>query len=419
MSSGLDLAPVPLAERRSTLLDVALLFAGANIVSTTLVTGGSLAGQTSLAHTWSILICGILLGTAPIAMLARLGPRTGLPSMVLLRQPFGGAGAAAVSLLLVLTNFAWIALNNLIAARALAPLFGGHEALWSLAVGAAATLIAFFCPRVMALFDRVAVPLLGVVGLGLTVALLRGPRVAAASDGGAGFFTGLDLVAGYQVSWSLMFADYTRYQRSETKASLAVLLGLSVSSLWLLAVGAFAARAGGSNDPAVMIQQLGLPLVALLLIALSTITTNFVNLYLSALAVKNLWPRAPETGVVISIGALGTSLGLLRPGLLDRYAAFMEVLGTLLLPIVAIALAHFFLRAPTGTESESKRGLRSSAVLAWLLGVIVYQGVRYLLPQLGATIPTLMVSALSYLVADRARRLGRIERAPRGPRTAA
>ena len=40
--------------------------------------------------------------------------------MVLLRQPFGDRGAEAISFLLLVTNFAWIALNNVIAARALA-----------------------------------------------------------------------------------------------------------------------------------------------------------------------------------------------------------------------------------------------------------------------------------------------------------
>ena len=112
MDSGLDLTPVAPERRSASTLDVALLFAGANVVSSTLITGATLGQQGALSTALFALLGGCLIGTLPLALLARLGPRTGLPSMVLLRQPFGRTGAAAISLLLVVTNFAWIALNN-------------------------------------------------------------------------------------------------------------------------------------------------------------------------------------------------------------------------------------------------------------------------------------------------------------------
>src|SRR5688572_5794974 len=114
MDSGLDLRPVPLEERRASTLDVLLVFAGANIVTTTLVTGGSIATAFSWPQTMLVIVAGTLGGTALVALLATLGPRHALPTMVLLRRPFGDGGAVLVSLLLVLTNFAWIALNNVI-----------------------------------------------------------------------------------------------------------------------------------------------------------------------------------------------------------------------------------------------------------------------------------------------------------------
>ncbi len=395
METGLDLAPVPEARRSSSIADVALLFAGANVVATTLVTGGALGVQASPGRTLTIVLLGVALGTAPLAVLARLGPRSGLPSMVLLRQPFGSAGAAAISLLLIVTNFAWIALNNVIAASALARLVGGPESGWSLLMGGLAVILALAGPRAMAMFDRFAVPAMAVLGGSLTLALLRGgggPAVAPPPTE-IGVLAGLDLVAGYQVSWSLMFADYTRFQRREGQASTSVFLGLSLSSAWLMLVGAAAARAGGGADPTAMILGLGLPAVALLVVALSTLTTNFVNLYLSSLALKNLAPRARGGWVVVGLGAVGTGFGLLSPGLLDRYAIFMGYLGTLLLPIVAITLVHFFV----GARRPSPAGaVRPAAVMAWAIGVVVYQAVSRLWPVFGATIPTLIAAGVAY-----------------------
>ncbi len=404
---------------------MALLFAGANVVSTTLVTGGSLG----VAAPWSTILIavlgGVLLGTIPIALLARLGPRFGLPSMVLLREVFGERGAGGVAAILVLTNFAWIALNNVIAASALERLTGGSAQLWSLAVGLLAVIVAATGPRAMAVFDRVAVPLMAVIGVWLTVRLLQigapGPSGAAAAAA-LSPWRALDVVVGYQVSWSLMFADYTRYQKRESRASLAVLLGLTLSSAWLMLVGARSAQIGGGSDPSGMILGLGLPLAALAVVVLSTVTTNFVNLYLSSLAVKSLWPRAPALPTVLAIGAIGTTFSLLSPRLLDSYASFMGLLGTLLLPIVAVTLVHFFLLprlSPRGRNDESDtRGeapprVRLSAVVAWAAGVLIHRvlgaGVLAELWSFGATVPTLLVAAATY-VASRLLLEGRTDR---------
>ena len=405
MTSSYDLQAVPSDERSASTLDVALIFAGANVVTSTLITGGTLGLMGgSFWQLVAIAMVGVLVGTLPIAVLARLGPRTGLPTMVLLRRPFGSAGAAAISLLLVLTNFAWIALNNVVAAQALSGILGGQEWLWSMAVGALATGLALGGSRIMALFDRIAVPLLAILGALLTWKLLGNGAPPAVgqlpSSAELSFapFLALDLIIGYQISWSLMFADYTRFQARESQATRSVLLGLTASSLWLMIVGLASAQQGGGNDPTSMVLGLGLPTMALLLVALSTITTNFVNLYLSGLAVRNLVPKARAMPTVLVIGTLGTALGVISGGFLDSYAGFMGTLATLLLPIVAIALVHFFVVSPT-TESpdvETPPRWQPGAVLAWALGCATYQACSG--TPLGATLPTLAVAAGVYLL---------------------
>ncbi len=401
METGLDLSPVPSERRRASLQDVVLLFAGANIVTTTLVTGGSLAPAFSFREACLLVFAGIVAGTLPIALLARLGPRYGLPSMVVLRHPFGRYGAAAISLLLVFTNFAWIALNNVIASGALVSLVGGPAWGWNLIVGGAAVAVALTGPRAMALFDRFAVPLMLVVGFGITAALFGEAGREALTrpgTGALGLLAGLDIVIGYQISWSLMFADYTRFQRSERRASQAAFLGLALSSAWLMVAGAGAGIVGGGNDPTEMILGLGLPIGALLLLALSAITTNFVNIYLSSLAVKNLWAGAPERTTVLVVGGIGVAFGALSPQLLDRYAGFMGWIATFLLPIVAVTAVHYFRKRTTIARPTAAPLLRPTAIVAWLAGVLTYQALQRFAPGVGATLPTLFVSAAGYAV---------------------
>ncbi len=61
------------------------------------------------------------------------------------------------------------------------------------------------------------------------------------------WWRGLDVVIGYQVSWILMFADYSRYTRSVRGSAVAVFLGLAVTSAWMMPLGAIAARAAGTE----------------------------------------------------------------------------------------------------------------------------------------------------------------------------
>ena len=112
---------------------------------------------------------GGLAGSLLIAALAELGPRLGVPSVIAARAALGLRGAGLVAVLLYATNFAWIAVNNVIAASACAQVAGrpGVAARLGRRPGRSlSTLIVAGGPRLVALADRLAVPLLLLVGRG-------------------------------------------------------------------------------------------------------------------------------------------------------------------------------------------------------------------------------------------------------------
>jgi purine-cytosine permease-like protein len=175
-----------------------------------------------------------------------------------------------------------------------------------------------------------------------------------------------------------------------------------------MGIGVVAATAVGSNDPTELILASGLPSVALLVLALATVTTNFVNLYLSALALRTLWPGFPPRLAVVLLGTVGTLLSVVDERLLERYAGFMGLLATLLLPIVAIALVHFFWlpRRRSGADrgallNTTRPGMRPAGLAAWGAGALVYQVVVRTHPEWGATALTLIVAACVYAMFSR------------------
>lgn len=402
-----DLSPVPVAGRTQSGWDLFLLFAAANIVATTMQVGASLGEGLAPARMLAVVVTGACVGAALVATLAPVGSRLGVPSMIAARDPLGIAGAQLVAAVLFVTNFAWIAVNNAIAASVLARMtpFGLDERAWAVVVGVVSTAVVAAGPLAVRAADRWAVPLMVAAGLAITWTVLglpAAPAIAAdAALAAPSLATLFDVVVGYQVSWLLMFADYSRFTANGRTSARAVFLGLALTAIWLMPMGWRLAQQAGSADPGAMLATADAGLAAALLIALATITTNFVNIYLSSLAWRSVMPAVPDRAAVWIVGLVGTALGL-TGGWLDRFAGFMTVVGSVLVPVGGVFIAHFLLR-PRPVDVEAlydargpHAGVRWAGVVAWAAGVAVYAAVP-----VGATLAALTASVGTYLALTR------------------
>jgi hypothetical protein len=225
-----DISPVPSSAHAIGCRPVHHL-RGANIVATTLQVGAALCVEFSPEAALVLMAGGATAGSLLVTALAVLGPRLGVPSVIAARAALGVRGAGLVAALLYVTNFAWIGVNNVIAASVGARLLGGDAALpaWVVGLGLVSTAVVALGPRAVGLADRVAVPLLLAVGAVITWAVIQAPPNLSAlasqpapTNPGRGF----DIVVGYQVSWILMFADFSAHQVERT-ASTAVFLACS------------------------------------------------------------------------------------------------------------------------------------------------------------------------------------------------
>ena len=403
---SVELGPVAAGDRRQTPLDLFLIFAGANIVATTLQVGASLAGQFSTGTAIAIIVAGAVFGAALVAVLAPIGTALGVPSIVASRAALGFAGADLLALLLFVTNFAWIALNNVIAASICARLFGDETSmpLWAVGAGLVATVIVAGGPRTVGLADRVAVPALAISGIVMTIACLRvslpQAGVPQTAPSVTSWFRGFDITAGYQVTWLLMFADYTRYTAKGRPAAVAVFLGLALTAAWFMPLGFIAASVAGSSDPGAMIFAVGLGWWGAVLVMLATLTTNFVNIYMSALALKSLRPRTSDRAGIWLIGGIGAALSVLSSAWLTRFTDFTILLAGLLVPIGGILLAHYvILKRRVMVDDLYRRtgGFSVAGTLAWAAGAAVF----YIAAPIGGTLPSLATAIGLYVIAAR------------------
>ncbi len=396
-----DLSPVPIEARTQSGWDLFLLFAAANIVATTLQVGASLGTTLPLARMLTAVGLGSIVGAALVALLAPIGSRLGVPSMIASRAVLGHTGAQLVAAVLFITNFAWIAVNNVIAASVAArmlplPL---DERTWAIVVGVVSTVVVAGGPGAVRRADRWAVPLMAAAGVAVTWIVIRLPAAAAPAEVGATPLPLLlDIVVGYQVSWLLMFADYSRFTARPRTSGWAVFLGLALTAMWLMPIGWRLAQHAGSADPGAMLLSANAGVAAAALITLATITTNFVNIYLSSLAWRSVMPAVSDRAAVWIVGLIGTALGL-AGGWLDRFAGFMTVIGSVLVPVGGVLIAHFVLR-PRPTDIAALydprgpfRGIRWPGLLAWAAGVATY----YAVPG-GSTVPSLLAAVVAHLL---------------------
>jgi NCS1 family nucleobase:cation symporter-1 len=402
-----DLSPVPESQRTQPAFDLFLIFAAANVVATTLQTGAVLGARYGSQDVIALVVAGACFGALLVALLAPVGSRTGVPSMIAARAPLGYRGAQAVSGLLYLTNFAWIAVNNTIAASVCAQVLGGPETsrIWAAALGLLATAVVARGPRAVGHADRIAVPVMVVAGAILTYAAFTARGIYPTTTivepvtplPVTPWLWGLDVVIGYQVSWLLMFADYSRYTRSGRASATAVFAGLALPALWLMPVGWNLARLAGSDDPGTMLAAANAGWWTAILVALATVTTNFVNIYLSSLAWRTLSHRSSGRGTVWTIGIVGTALGLISSVWLTRFAELMMWLGAVLVPVGGVFLAHFIvMRQRVDVDAvyrvQSMRAFNLAGIVAWLGGFAVYK----LAAPIGATLPALATSIAAY-----------------------
>jgi purine-cytosine permease-like protein len=246
---------------------------------------------------------------------------------------------------------------------------------------------------------------MAIAGAALTysaVTMARPPATAAPSS--ADLLWGLDVVIGYQVSWLLMFADYSRYTRSATRATVAVWAGLALPAFWLMPLGLTLAQVAGSDDPGRMLASLGQGWWTAVLITLASVTTNFVNIYMSSLAWRTLSPKATGARSIWTIGLIGTGLGLISSLWLTRFAELMMLLGSVLVPVGGVFLAHFVLmKRPIDIvkiyDRKSLPAFNTAGITAWAAGVIVYR----LAAPIGATLPALATSMVIYWAVARHR----------------
>jgi NCS1 family nucleobase:cation symporter-1 len=372
------------------------LWFGANVELATLSTGVAAVVLFGLNFTEAAigLIIGNILGALVIGALSTYGPRLGVPQMVHSRSAFGFFGNFIPGGLNTIAGVMWFGVNTVLGVFALVELTGMSFLLGLIIMAGIQVVVAVYGHNMIHAVERWLWGVLTLVFIGVSLYafvhapynLPFSPKAPLGFEGiSGGMIEAVGLAFSYILGWTAYASDYTRYLPGKVSARrVAGLAGSAnfIASLWLELLGValaaeFPKAAVGANPVGILvgISPHWLVVVALIAVALGTITANVLNIYsssLSSLVVQvpiKRWTAAVLVGVV---GAVVAWLG--HQAYYLNYENFLFLLAYWIAPWAAIVLVDFFVfhrgRYRTDLLYDPRRVLRPG-FWAWIIGVAV------------------------------------------------
>ena len=382
--------PVPTHQRIFGARDLFSLWFSLGIGLMVLQVGAMLAPGLGLAGAVLAIALGTGVGVLLLGAAGVIGSDTGLSAMGTLKLSLGSHGTRLPAVLNLLQLVGWGAFEiivmrdaaSLLGARA----FGEHSAwnspmLWTLCFGALATLLAVSGPLafVRKVLRAWGIWLLLGACVWLTWNLFAKADLAElwgrAGDGSMSLAVGFDIVIAMPLSWLPLIADYSRFARNGRHVFGGTVLGYFIGNTWLMSLGvAYTAGMG----------------VPLLLILLDESEKAFADIHSAAVSTGVLLPLKVEH-LALAIGVLCTLIALLAP--LAQYENFLLLIGSVFAPLFGVVLVDHYVVRRRGLPVQVK-GLHWQALLAWFVGVAAYHLIAANAPELGATLPALLLAGV-------------------------
>lgn len=382
-----------LHEKKTSTLTHIWLWTGAAISVAEIMVGTLFAG---LGLTQGILaiVIGHAIGFAFLYGAGYIGASTGLTAMNTAGLSFGKEGKKWFALLNVLQLVGWTAVMIVNGANAVNLLLGKEGTTWSiiscLVVGGLVLLWSYVRTGAREKINGWSVISLLLLCAVATYSVFTQPAQAAEQAEALPFGMAIELSLAMPLSWLPLIADYNREAEHPFEANLKGSLVYTFGSMWMYILGLGAAIYTGISDISLFLQQVGLGIVALLIVVLSTVTTTYLDVRSAAISFGAISTQFVERNVAALVAIVGIIIAMTVP--VDLFEHFLYFIGSCFAPMVAILLVDFFFAHHNG----SGRSFDRIGLMLWLVGFGLY---RYLLDSelgntIGVSLPVLFIVML-------------------------
>lgn len=405
-------------EQQTTgLWDIAFLWFCANVAVPRLLMGGALANL-GLTRAIILLIVGNIIVILPLLSLGIIGYKVRIPTMAVSRMTFGIKGSYLPSIANAIQLIGWGASVTVICGTSIEAIISSltgysNLTLWLLLTGVTQLLITAYGFRSITWLQRLSTPLLAVLSIYVAYLVLKmygwTNLISMQPSSVMPIALGLDILAANAFAWGPMVCDYTRYAKNKNSAGKGTLIGSLAGAAGFMFVGVVSGLATGDPNPSTMLVKLGLGVPALLIIVLSSVTTNVLNLYSSAISFVNVFPKIQPWKIISGVGLAVTGVAII-PGFIGHFIGFLTFVGSIFVPFIAVILVDYYVAKKEEVNVSDilvmnenskywyRNGYNYIAIAIWLLGVVLYHIIPNLFPSLGSTVPTFIITYLLYYI---------------------
>lgn len=376
------LQAIPKDERKDW-ISLAFVQAGICVCVPAFLLGALLAEAMPI---WPAIISGslgyliVVIGMIATGM---MGCDLGLASCTCCEAGFGKKGARfIVSTIFAVNMIGWFGIQNGVCGEAFTNAvlaMTGFEipvvvsnTVW----GVVMLLTAVFGVHALEKLDKISIPLLMII-------MCYGTYLAFKIYGTGGlnssdtvqtmsFMSGVALSFNFTAVGTITAADYTRFQRSRKDTVKSVFYGLFPMGVITLVMGILLTKISGEYDISMVLINVGLPLLGIIALVISTWTTNSTNAYSAGLNIVmalNLNDKKRREATLIS-GIIG--IILCDVGILGHIEGVLSLLSYVVCPIGGVILADYWVVGKGKAKNFNPiDGVNWAGVIAWAIGAII------------------------------------------------
>lgn len=348
------LAKVPKEERKSWMAMV-MVQAGMVICIPAFLLGSMLAEGMSTVNAIIAGTAGYMMVLLLTFILGMQGADLGIPTCAISLSTFGRKGTRLlVSSLFTISLVGFFGLQVNVCGDAFSTLM---KAAFDISIpvqassifwGIVMVIIAVWGMEALKNLDTASVPLLlGIMVLGTYLAFrmygTQGMIDNDVQEQTMSMISGVGLSFSFFSASAFSAADLTRFQRDRRDTIRSSVWGLMPAGIITCVIGVMLARIAGIYDISLVMAAVGLPILGLTIMILSTLTTNSVNAYcggLDAVMTFNL-PDNRRREATAVIGILGVVLAVM--GILNFIGTFLDWISFFGAPIAGVMIADYWI----------------------------------------------------------------------------
>ena len=361
-------------DNRTGLFTNAVIWFGVAISVSEIEAGISIGHSTPAASMWTALILGHILGGILLFLVGYIGAKVRMNAMQVTQSTFSSYGSKFFATLNVMQLVAWVAVLNAQGAMAINSL--NLPISFPAICILLAVLIAIYVYVGLKRISKITTIIMIILTILLVILSIKlwniNPSNPSTITTGIqtvpnlGFWNIFEISIAMPISWLPVISDYTKDVEKPFMATFLSAAAYTIASVWMYFIGIEIAHIGVGVSIAQAILLANLGVSGIIIVVLSTITTNFMAANSAGQSANVIYGKLnPKTvGIIISM----FSAVLAISGIMNYYINFLYLIASVFAPMAAVLLVSYYL------SSDKKANIKvwSWNMFSWLAGFIVY-----------------------------------------------